>query len=191
MPIVSLRCVPNSFSTLSLVNKPSLFFARKISLTVFSRSGSVRGARNPKHNNKRFMSLNSTLSRTYSSYYPTTTPLFAPKSDYSTLALRSQPNRMSSSSSSSSKIITTDTVTVSSSASSLSSTGTAAAFSTTATATTVRYPAETLQPRVQSLLRQITAVCFDVDSTVVTVEGIDEFAAHTGKKEEVAALTKA
>lgn len=32
-------------------------------------------------------------------------------------------------------------------------------------------------------------MCFDVDSTVITVEGIDEFAAFAGKKAEVAALT--
>jgi phosphoserine phosphatase len=40
-------------------------------------------------------------------------------------------------------------------------------------------------------LRSADAVCFDVDSTVVTVEGIDEFAAFAGKKAEVAALTAA
>lgn len=38
-------------------------------------------------------------------------------------------------------------------------------------------------------LRQARAVCFDVDSTVITVEAIDEFAAFAGKKEAVAALT--
>jgi len=38
-------------------------------------------------------------------------------------------------------------------------------------------------------LRESHAVCFDVDSTVITVEAIDEFAAYSGKKAEVAALT--
>lgn len=39
------------------------------------------------------------------------------------------------------------------------------------------------------VLSRSKAVCFDVDSTVITVEGIDEFAAFAGKKAEVAALT--
>lgn len=38
-------------------------------------------------------------------------------------------------------------------------------------------------------LRRSRAVCFDVDSTVITVEAIDEFAAFAGKKDAVAALT--
>ena len=38
-------------------------------------------------------------------------------------------------------------------------------------------------------LRRSRAVCFDVDSTVITVEAIDEFAAYVGKKDAVAALT--
>ena len=38
-------------------------------------------------------------------------------------------------------------------------------------------------------LRGAHAVCFDVDSTVITVEGIDELAAFAGKKAAVAALT--
>jgi HAD superfamily phosphoserine phosphatase-like hydrolase len=38
-------------------------------------------------------------------------------------------------------------------------------------------------------LRSAHAVCFDVDSTVITVEAIDEFAAFAGKKAEVAELT--
>jgi phosphoserine phosphatase len=42
---------------------------------------------------------------------------------------------------------------------------------------------------VVSSLRSAQAVCFDVDSTVITVEAIDEFAAFAGKKQEVAALT--
>lgn len=42
---------------------------------------------------------------------------------------------------------------------------------------------------VVQALRDAPAVCFDVDSTVITVEAIDEFAAFAGKKEAVAALT--
>ena len=52
------------------------------------------------------------------------------------------------------------------------------------------YPTEALQPQVRDALLRAQAVCFDVDSTVVTVEGIDEFAAHAGKKEAVAELTR-
>lgn len=37
--------------------------------------------------------------------------------------------------------------------------------------------------------RHARTVCFDVDSTVITVEAIDEFAAFAGKKEAVAAMT--
>ena len=40
-----------------------------------------------------------------------------------------------------------------------------------------------------SVLKIADAVCFDVDSTVITVEAIDEFAAFAGKKAEVAELT--
>ena len=40
-------------------------------------------------------------------------------------------------------------------------------------------------------LHSAQAVCFDVDSTVITVEAIDEFAAFAGKKEQVAAMTAA
>jgi len=43
---------------------------------------------------------------------------------------------------------------------------------------------------VKELLKQSDAVCFDVDSTVITTEGIDEFAAFAGKKAEVSELTK-
>ena len=46
-----------------------------------------------------------------------------------------------------------------------------------------------MSEETQTLLRQANAVCFDVDSTVCIDEGIDEFAAYLGKKEEVAALT--
>lgn len=44
--------------------------------------------------------------------------------------------------------------------------------------------------RVLDVLKRANAVCFDVDSTVITVEGIDELASFAGKKEEVAALTR-
>jgi len=43
---------------------------------------------------------------------------------------------------------------------------------------------------VASALRRAQAVCFDVDSTVVRVEGIDELAAFHGKGAAVAALTR-
>lgn len=41
---------------------------------------------------------------------------------------------------------------------------------------------------VQKILRQSDAVCFDVDSTVIQEEGIDELAAFCNKGEEVANL---
>lgn len=53
----------------------------------------------------------------------------------------------------------------------------------------VRYATEELRPAVRDTLLRAQAVCFDVDSTVVTVEGIDELAAAAGKKDAVAALT--
>jgi hypothetical protein len=53
------------------------------------------------------------------------------------------------------------------------------------------FASEALTPRVRDLLWRADAVCFDVDSTVVTVEGIDELAAAAGKGAEVAALTNA
>ncbi len=37
---------------------------------------------------------------------------------------------------------------------------------------------------------KVAAVCFDVDSTIATTEGIDEFANFLGVGAEVAALTK-
>jgi len=43
----------------------------------------------------------------------------------------------------------------------------------------------------QGILRDAEAVCFDVDSTVITKEGIDELAAYLKCGDEVAALTKA
>jgi len=43
----------------------------------------------------------------------------------------------------------------------------------------------------QEILKEAEAVCFDVDSTVITKEGIDELAAYLKCGDEVAALTKA
>merc|ERR1719183_2023592 len=43
----------------------------------------------------------------------------------------------------------------------------------------------------KTVLAKSDAVCFDVDSTVIKKEGIDEFAAFLGVGEEVAALTAA
>lgn len=42
---------------------------------------------------------------------------------------------------------------------------------------------------IKKLLRGAKSVCFDVDSTVIQEEGIDELAAYKGKGEAVAALT--
>ena len=51
-------------------------------------------------------------------------------------------------------------------------------------------PSATLRrDAAKTALRLAKTVCFDVDSTVITVEAIDEFAAFAGKKEAVAALT--
>ena len=53
-------------------------------------------------------------------------------------------------------------------------------------------PARVLSPSnrtVSDLLSSTDAVCFDVDSTVITVEAIDEFAKFAGQAEAVAALT--
>jgi phosphoserine phosphatase len=49
----------------------------------------------------------------------------------------------------------------------------------------------TLSPSVLGAIRGAQAFAFDVDSTVITTEGIDELAAFAGKKAEVAALTAA
>ena len=48
-----------------------------------------------------------------------------------------------------------------------------------------------IHPRSSAMdaMRRAHAVCFDVDSTVITVEAIDEFAAFAGKKAAVAELT--
>lgn len=43
---------------------------------------------------------------------------------------------------------------------------------------------------VKELWKKTDAVCFDVDSTVITGEGIDVLAAHCGKAKEVAEWTK-
>jgi phosphoserine phosphatase len=42
---------------------------------------------------------------------------------------------------------------------------------------------------VGNRIRRAEAVCFDVDSTIITTEGIDELGAFLGKAEEVAELT--
>lgn len=41
---------------------------------------------------------------------------------------------------------------------------------------------------VQKILKQADAVCFDVDSTVIREEGIDELAKFCNKGDEVAKL---
>ncbi|KAJ3657423.1 hypothetical protein Zmor_009226 [Zophobas morio] len=46
-----------------------------------------------------------------------------------------------------------------------------------------------MSAEVQKILKQADAVCFDVDSTVIQEEGIDELAKFCNKGEEVAALT--
>ena len=45
-----------------------------------------------------------------------------------------------------------------------------------------------MSAEVQKILKQADAVCFDVDSTVIQEEGIDELAKFCNKGEEVAAL---
>ena len=45
-------------------------------------------------------------------------------------------------------------------------------------------------PLVQQSIRNAEAFCFDVDSTVITTEGIDELASYKGCLEQVAALTR-
>lgn len=57
-----------------------------------------------------------------------------------------------------------------------------------------RRPASTAGAAPQALvsaLRAAACVCFDVDSTVITTEGIDELAAFAGKRDAVAAMTAA
>lgn len=43
---------------------------------------------------------------------------------------------------------------------------------------------------VKQLFKNASAVCFDVDSTVSTEEGIDVLAAFAGRADEVVQLTK-
>ena len=50
-------------------------------------------------------------------------------------------------------------------------------------------PSSVLSPEVLTMWRTADAVCFDVDSTVCTDEGIDELAAYCGAGEAVAAWT--
>lgn len=68
---------------------------------------------------------------------------------------------------------------------------TAAAGAWAGPATAAAAPAASPPPAVAAALARADAVAFDVDSTVITVEGIDELAAHLGKKAEVAAMTAA
>lgn len=49
--------------------------------------------------------------------------------------------------------------------------------------------AAAIAPHALSAIRAAQAFAFDVDSTVITTEGIDELAAFAGRKQEVAALT--
>ena len=46
-----------------------------------------------------------------------------------------------------------------------------------------------LTPHLRTLLKSAQAFCFDVDSTVITTEGIDELAGFAGARAQVAALT--
>lgn len=48
----------------------------------------------------------------------------------------------------------------------------------------------TSKAEIQAIWRAADAVCFDVDSTVVQEEGIDELAKFCGKGDEVSRLTK-
>lgn len=45
-----------------------------------------------------------------------------------------------------------------------------------------------LASRTKEIWRQADAVCFDVDSTVITIEPLDQLAAFCGAGEEVAQL---
>lgn len=51
-------------------------------------------------------------------------------------------------------------------------------------------PAAKRVAEVREVLKTAQIVCFDVDSTIITEEGIDELAMYCGKGSEVAALTK-
>lgn len=56
--------------------------------------------------------------------------------------------------------------------------------------TTVVVPAAKRVAEAREALKTAQIVCFDVDSTIITEEGIDELAMYCGKGSEVAALTK-
>ena len=51
----------------------------------------------------------------------------------------------------------------------------------------VKSPARTAE-EARKTWREATAVCFDVDSTLITIEAIDLLAHHCGAGEEVAKL---
>lgn len=51
-------------------------------------------------------------------------------------------------------------------------------------------PASKRVAEAREALKKAQIVCFDVDSTIITEEGIDELAMYCGKGSEVAALTK-
>lgn len=67
---------------------------------------------------------------------------------------------------------------------------------TTATTKTTAGTADSLAPKLKQpelaakLIKQSHIICFDVDSTVIVEEGIDELAQFCGKGEEVARVTK-
>ncbi|KAH8406865.1 hypothetical protein KR222_008795 [Zaprionus bogoriensis] len=67
-------------------------------------------------------------------------------------------------------------------------TATAATTTTSATTTTTTTPKQPLQ--AAKIIKQSDIVCFDVDSTVICEEGIDELAEFCGKGSEVARVTK-
>lgn len=56
--------------------------------------------------------------------------------------------------------------------------------------TNVGVPASKRVAEAREALKKAQIVCFDVDSTIITEEGIDELAMYCGKGSEVAALTK-
>lgn len=56
--------------------------------------------------------------------------------------------------------------------------------------TTAAVPAAKRVAEAREALKKAQIVCFDVDSTIITEEGIDELAMYCGKGSEVAALTK-
>ncbi|XP_034103556.1 phosphoserine phosphatase [Drosophila sulfurigaster albostrigata] len=63
--------------------------------------------------------------------------------------------------------------------------------STAAVSTTAPHPPQPKQPLLAAkIIKQSHVVCFDVDSTVICEEGIDELAEYCGKGSEVARVTK-